>query len=232
MADKKDERPKLSIITPKGTAIYPKLNTPSDRFNPAGVYEAKIKFDPTDAVGLLGKEKATWADIVDAIQKQQDEFLAEVKKKLLAGDGKSKLKAKKIEVAEFGEVEIDDDENETGNIIIKAKMVASGVNKKTKKPWTRKPDIFDARGRKLEDPPMIWGGSELKLAVEAVPYYMPKENTVGTSLYLNGCQVITLVTGSGSRDAGAYGFGEEEGYEADPDAEGGSDDAEDDDIPF
>ena len=127
MADKKqDERPKIAFITEKGDAIFPKLNTPSDRFNPAGVYEAKIAFDPEGAVAVVGKEKVAWSDLLERIQKQQDEFLAATKKRLQAGDGKAKAKAKKIEVAEFGEPELDDEGNETGRTIIKAKMVASG----------------------------------------------------------------------------------------------------------
>lgn len=235
---KKDERPKLTIITPKGIAIYPKLNTPSTKFNPAGVYECKLRIDPAAEDGMLGKKRAAWSEIVEAIEAQQAEFLAETKKKLQTGDGKAKAKAKTLKAEEFGSADVDDDGNETGLVVIKGKMVSSGTRKSDGKPWKRKPDLFDARGRKMDNDtaPLIFGGSELKLAIEAVPYYMPKENVVGTSLYLNGAQVVKLVSGNGSRDAGSYGFGEEEGYEFEGEESESGDGEEagvdDDDIPF
>ena len=228
---KDSERLKLNIITPRGVAIYPKLNEPDTKFVPEGVYETRLRIDPAATDGVLGKDAITWADLLDAIDAQQAEFFAAKKKELAGGDGKAKVKAKSITSIEFGrEADVDDDGNETGNVVIRAKMKASGVSKKDGKPWTRSPIIFDAKGKKLAEPPAIWGGSILKLAVEAAPYYNAKDNVVGTTLYLNAVQVLELVSGQG-RTAEAYGFSAEDGYTTDDpefgDTSGGSDGAED-----
>lgn len=78
-------------------------------------------------------------------------------------------------------------------------------------PWSQKPDIFDATGKQLKNPPEIWGGSELKLSVE-VEGYTKTDKTVIASIDLKAAQIIKLVKG-GTRDASSYGFGREEGDE-------------------
>lgn len=211
---KNSERLSLSIITPKGVAIYPKLNTPDTKFVPEGVYETKLKFSPDAEDAVLAKKLVPWSEIVAAVAAQQEEFLQQQKKKLLAGDGKAKAKAKTLTSLPFGEeADLDDEGEETGLIVVKAKMKASGTGKDGK-PWTRKPILFDAKNKRLgDDSPAIWGGSTLKVAASAVPYYNAKDNVVGTTLYLEAVQVIDLVSGQG-RTAEAYGFGEEDGYAA------------------
>lgn len=213
MAQTKSDRVSIDLITPKGVAIYPKLNTPSTTFHQEGEYEVKLRIDPDADGALLGKADATFAEMVTAIEAQQATYLADKQAELAASkDPKNRKKAKEITSKEFGADDIGDDEEPTGNRIIKLKMKASGVSKDGK-PWSRKPKLFDAKGRALpDDAPAIWGGSVLKVAAKAVPYYMPKENEVGTTLYLEAVQVIELVSGSG-RTAEAYGFGAEEGYE-------------------
>lgn len=212
---KKSDRPSFNMITPKGVAIYPKLDKPDTKFDADGVYEVKLKFDPTATDGVIGKTSATWAEIVEKAEAIRDEFLATTKADLQSGDGKAKAKAKSISALDFGaEPDVDDDGNETGMIVVKVKMKASGVSKKDGKPWTRKPTLFDAKGKPLPaNAPPIWGGSTLKAAAEVVPYYTAKDNVVGITLRLNAVQVIELVSGQG-RTASAFGFGEEDGYEA------------------
>lgn len=224
MATKNNDRASLEIITPRGVAIYPKLNAPSYTFHKEGEYEVKLRIDPTvDAAdAVLNKKAVTFADLVSAIEAQQEEFL-EAKRKELAGskDGKNKAKAKTIESVEFGTEDVDDDGNPTGLRVVKLKMKASGVSSKDGKSWTRKPKLFDAKGRPLpESAPPIWGGSVLKVAARAVPYYMPKENVVGTTLYMEAVQVLELVSGQG-RTAEAYGFGAEDGYETEDESAAG-----------
>jgi hypothetical protein len=209
---KNSDRPSFNCITPKGTAIYPKLDKPDTKFDADGVYEVKLKFDPAATDGVIGKTSATWAEIVEKAEAVRDEFLATTKKELAAGDGKQKLKAKNITALDFGnEQDVDDDGNETGLVLVKAKMKASGVSKKDGKPWARKPTLFDSKGKPLPaNAPPIWGGSQLKVAAEVCPYYNAKDNVVGITLRLNAVQVIELVSGQG-RTASAFGFGEEEG---------------------
>lgn len=210
---KQNDRIELNVVSPLGTAIYPKLNAPDTKFEPDGVYETRLKFDPNTAVGVLEKKSTPWSEMLEAVVAQQEEFLKAKKAELAKGDGKAKTKAKSIESLEWGtEADVDDEGNETGLVVIKAKMKASGISKKDKKPWKRAPILFDAKNHKLQiDGPQIWGGSKLKVAGKIVPYYSAKDNVVGSTFYLEAVQVIELVSGQG-RDAGAYGFGEEAGY--------------------
>lgn len=222
---KQNDRLELKIVTPKGTAIYPKLNTPDTKFNAEGVYEVKLDFRPDAEDGVLGTKTTDWAAILDAIDAQQQQFLAAKQAELMKGDGKAKKRAKEIESIEWGrEAAVDDEGNETENIVVKAKMKASGTSKDGK-PWKRAPSLFDARSKKLPaDAPPIWGGSKLKVAGKVVPYYNAKDNVVGSTFYLEAVQVIELVSGQG-REAGDYGFGEEEGYAAEDTSQFAGDDS-------
>lgn len=230
---KNSDRVELKIVTPRGTAIYPKLNTPDTKFDADGVYESKLKFDPAATDGVLSGKSASWESIVAAVNAQQEKFLADKKKELAAGDGKAKNKAKTITSIPWGEEpDVDDEGEATGLVVVKAKMKASGVSKKDKTPWTRSPMLFDAKNKKLSAGKEIWGGSELKIAGVVFPYYNAKDNVVGSSFRLEAVQVLELVSGRG-RDAGAFGFGEEDGYvdedagpsAFEPDADGADGDA-------
>jgi hypothetical protein len=53
----------------------------------------------------------------------------------------------------------------------------------------------------------------MKMNVELRGYYIAKDKEVGCSVYLNGVQIIKLVS-YGSRDASGYGFGAEEDGDA------------------
>jgi hypothetical protein len=216
-----NDRPTLQFITPRGTAVFPKLNQPDTKFDANGVYETKLKLEADAADGQIGKSVVALPEIVEKLEAIRDQFLAEKKAELAGGkDPKQKAKAKNITARAIGEPAYDDDGEETGELILKAKMKASGISAKDNKPWTRKPVIFDAKGKKLSDVPLIYGGSTLKVAVKAVPYYMAAENEVGVSLYLEAVQVIDLVSGGGGRSASAYGFGSEDGYVAEDEEEG------------
>lgn len=212
---KQNDRIELKVASPRGVSIYPKLNEPDTKFDADGVYETKLKFDPAATDGVIGKADATWAALVAKVAENQELFLLQKKKELSAGDGKAKNKAKSITSIEWGqEAHVDDDGEETGLVVIKAKMKASGVSKTDKKPWTRAPKIFDAKGKKLDPIPSIWGGTEMKVAGVIYPYYNAKDNVVGSTFRLEAVQILDLVSGSG-RSSGDYGFGQEDGYEAD-----------------
>lgn len=189
------------ITTPKAPAIWPKLNEPDTKYDADGVYEVKLAFAGDDA-GFLAM-KAKIEGVIDA------EFDKKVKE--LTEDGKAAVAKKLSKVYPFNPEE-DEDGEETGRVILKFKMKASGVSKKTGKPWKRSPDIFNARGNLLKHPPAIGGGSILKVSFDPMGYYNAKDKQVGCSLRLEGVQVIELVT-YGSRDAGSHGFGAEDGYD-------------------
>ena len=96
----------------------------------------------------------------------------------------------------------------------KFKMKASGKDKKTGKPWSRKPTIFDAKGKPMTPVPSIWGGTIGKVSFEVGPYFVQGQAMAGISLSLNAVQIIELRSGGGGT-AESYGFGEEDGYEYD-----------------
>ena len=194
--------PAVKKVTPKGTFIWPKLNEPDTKFDPAGVYETKIAFEAgTDLSSLKGKCQ-------EIIDQKYDEIVDQ-----LTNDGKAGL-AKKVSKRDLDDIFVAEEDEatgeETGRIIAKAKMKASGVRKKDGKPWSRKPDIFDAKGNKLKTTPSIGGGTEGKLSVELSPYYVASDKEVGVSLRLQGAQIIKLVQ-FGARSASDHGFGEEDG---------------------
>lgn len=179
--------------TPRGTAIYPRLNTPDDKFNKAGQYKVKLAIDADDP---------RLAKLREQVIALRDEKFEEIKSELI--ESGKKAVAAKVQVADPFNVEEDEETGEeTGRVLINAKMTASGVGKKG--PWSRKPTIFDAKGKAIKNPPMIGSGSTLILSVELFPYYAANDKTVGVSFRLEAAQVIKLVSG-GSRDAAGYGF--------------------------
>ena len=195
------------VTTPRGVAIWPRLNTPDTKFNAAGKYEAKIAIDGDDPA--LAKLREQVEAMIEAKYAEQ---VAEVTQKL-TDQGKKGLIKKAVDritkVSPFKAEEDPETGDETGRITIKASMTASGISKKTGKPWQRKPTIFNGKGVAIKNPPQIGGGSVLKLFVELFPYYAANDATVGASFRLEAAQVIQLVS-FGARDAASCGFGEEE----------------------
>jgi hypothetical protein len=199
MADQK--RDVVKFTTPTAVAIFPRLNEADTKFKKEGEYSVKLRF----------ADGAFPADVVAKCEALIEKLKASTVDALKAKKEGAKVKSLKVRPVLTPEMDKETGE-ETGSFIINAKMRASGVSKKNGKAWTRQPEIFDAKGRKLATPPSIWGGSELKVAVTAAPYYTPKDNEVGVAFYLEAVQIIKLVSGK-QRDAGSYGFGEEaEGY--------------------
>jgi len=213
------ERPSYpKVRTPRGIAIWPHLNTPDTKWKKEGKYETKLAFEPEVVASdefQAFQEKVE--ELIEAKYQEQVEKLTKAGKKGLV----SKLK----KVSPFKAEEDDETGDETGRIIIKAGMTASGVSEKTGKKWSRKPSIYDAKGNRLNNPPKIGSGSTLKLNVELFPYFNEKDKEAGVSFRLEAVQVIKLVT-FGERDASDYGFEEEDG----DDLSGYSGRSDDDDM--
>lgn len=231
MAEKRKKNP--TFMSDKGTAVYPKLTNidygTKEYPKPDGEYSVKLRMSKDEAEEMLdrkNKDGVTLREIhAQAIEEGQAEFakLPVASRKKLGSLTENPL---------YTEVYDKETEEPTGDVEFKFKRKASGVNQKTKKKWEAKPDLFDAKGRKLGKGVEIWGGSTLKVAFEASPYFVSGQGSAGVSLRLQAAQVIDLISG-GSRDASGYGFEEEEGYEYDPEdyreedddkSEGGSDD--------
>jgi hypothetical protein len=217
MADPK--KPSIKFISPRGVTIFPKLNEPDFKFNANGEYRCKLRLNPEDISEELTAQ----------LTKLRDDLATEKKAELTKK--KEGAKAKSMTVLEVFKDETDKESGEaTGKVLMSTKMVASGISKRDGKPWKREPKLFDAAGKKLNPSKKIWGGSEVKCAVEAMAYYMPKDNEVGVAFYLEAVQVLKLVVANG-KDAAGYGFGTEEGYTGDDEEGDAPFPAEDGDAP-
>jgi hypothetical protein len=218
-----------TFTTSRGTAVgYVTLNTPDTKYKKEGVFSVALAFDENDAT--LQKIEAAAAEVAAA---KLEEVKEEITDKLIKA-GKKGLIAKTIEALTVKNLIRAEEDEETGELtgrkILKANMKHSGISKKTGKPWKRYPDYFNAKGAQLKNPPGIGAGSELKMNIELVPYYAANDKTVGCTFYLNGVQILKLVS-YGARDAGTYGFGAEEGDDIeDRPFEDQSDDADTSDV--
>lgn len=182
-------KPKLPrYVTPAGTAQYPYLTKPDTKFNPDGEYKLKLEIPGDKAQDLV-----TFLD-------EQFALAQEKAKKENAG--------KKIKPGNEP-YEIDQD---SGKVTVNFKLKAK-VTPKNGEPFEQKPAIFDAKGKPIMGDAKVGGGSKVKVAYEVLPYYTAIAGA-GVSLRMKAVQVIELVEYSGGAGAGAYGFGEEEGYEA------------------
>lgn len=203
------------IVSPAGRALYPKLTEPDTKFKEAGEYSVKLILPEADAMPLLAKcremqQQAVEEELEKQIAKNPKMNPEKIREKIKLAD----LPVKPHEDPETGE--------ETGDYVVTFKMTASGVSRKTGKEWTRRPALFDAKGKPVKNPDklQIWSGSVLKVAYNADPFCTAIG--AGVSLRLEAVQIIELVSG-GQRDAAGYGFGEEDGYSHEETAENSGD---------
>lgn len=174
------------IITPVGTAMYPRLNTPDDRFGEPR-YEVTVKFSGEEAEILKAQLEKLAVEALPQ-QKEADTRFAKIKK--LATPLKPVL---------------DEEGNEVeGEYTLQAKAKAF-ITTKAGDVIDNKPDLVDAKKNPLDVP--VWGGSMVKVAIQLVPY---STFGGGLSARLKAVQVLELVTAGGVSDM----FDEEDGYEA------------------
>lgn len=210
MSDNKTPRKSFTkVMTAAGTLIWPKLKEP-DEYKGKKSYTAKVRLSAADSAKLIEKIEKELADFWPVAKAEAQKKVDEAK------TGPEKAKAKKA-MAEMAEADksykpaYDDDGNETGEYEFNFKMPDHFMGR-DKKPVYIKPDVFDAKGKVLKVVPDVWGGTKAIVAGELRPFSMPIG--VGISLRLQAVQILELATkGSGGRDASAYGFGAQEGFE-------------------
>lgn len=205
MADKKPKKPLYQ--TPAGVAIWPWLNKYDDRpikgkpQKPA--YKLNIQYDATNPAWLALKEK------LDAlVEASYDEAIEKNPKK------------KKVILRQYPyAMDLDDEGEETGKVTLKLKQAAFIPSKKEgEEPQLVTIAKFDAKGTMLKNTVLIYGGSVLKATFTTRNYLVDSSNGAGISLDLKAVQVLQLVS-SQERSASSYGFGVEEGYEAEDDSD-------------
>jgi hypothetical protein len=196
-----NKKPKIAVqYTPKGVAVFPRLNEPDYKFTPEGKYSLKLRLPKAEADAFLAK----YQHIADEGFAQ---VLAEVK-------GKKDKKGKPIEPENDGlpfTIETNKETGEeTGNVLISFGMKAKFKDKVTKEEKILKPVIVDSKGNDANV--QVGGGSILKVAFKPSFYYNDATQKAGVTFYLVGVQIIKLV-----KFGGELAFGVEEGgYEADP----------------
>lgn len=214
-------------LTQTAEARYPHLNEPDDRFG-----------DPVYKTDLIFGSRDEAAELIELIEQRQQEAIAMAVEEA-AAKGK-KVHPSKIKLANLPiKMEEDDDGDETGRVIIGSFKTKARGTTSDNKVWERKLPLFDSKGKPVDrDAVSIWGGSRVKLSFIAEPFYTAALGA-GVTLRLEAVQIIELRSG-GNKTADSFGFGAEEGYEAEeaptmPSADTGYDytsaDGEDD-IPF
>ena len=188
------------MMSPKGIAVYPRLNQPDTKFDELGAYKADIAVPSEEAKPLIAK--------LQAIHK--------------AHTGK----AAPVAANPMFMNEVDKETGEdTGRVIFKLRV----KNRMTKRGdvWDRQPKVFDAKGNMLSDIPNIGGGSVLKVFFEIYEWKTP-DGKPGVSLQPIKVQLLELQEFSGGDTDNP--FDEEEGFTAETlseDGDDGGDDPED-----
>ena len=194
------------LTIPKGVASYPWLNKADDKFGPA-----KYKCDllvPID----------TTTDLTAKLEDLLTEFYEGVVER--EGDSGKYSDILKADMPYF---------EEDGQIVFRSSVNQFGENNKGDK-WENKVGFYDAKGRFIPEDkrPRVGGGSILKLSIEPRLWAIPATEgrgkakktilNVGIKLVLKGVQVLEAKQGGNAPSAEKMGFGEEEGFEYDPDA--------------
>lgn len=179
------------FITPVGVAKFPALTTPDTKFNALGVYKTGL---------ILSVEEAQ--PLIDSLTEIRDAYIEE---QMSEATAQQKPKLRKYKIADIGEPEFDDNGEETGNVIINFKLNAV-VQTKTGETFTQAPHLFDTDNKPVSaDGLKLWGGSEIAIAGEVIPYGMASSQTFGVSLRLKAIQIVSLKSGGGS-SGDSYGF--------------------------
>lgn len=197
---------KQKVVTPRCEVLYPYLVTP-DNYEGALDYKVNIILDPN--------EKGV-QELIDNVRETAEAQFERGKKELIKKGGKNAAVAKQLEMACPISPEYDDNGDETGRFILKAKSKAAGVTAAGKS-WERKIPIFDsgASGKPQKIPHgsvQIWSGSILRVELEANLYTAAGLKLAGVSFYISSVQVIELSSG-GSSSSSAFGV-EEGGFDA------------------
>jgi hypothetical protein len=125
-----------SLISIVGEFVYPHLNKPDVRFNEAGEYKVTLK---------VPKDKAV--DMMKVIDIAIESSVAEAEKTI----------GKKVKTSPRPYT-IEED-----NVFFKFKMKATGINRKTKEPFSQRPVILDSQKNPMANSVSIWVALKVRL---------------------------------------------------------------------
>jgi len=159
------------INTPLGVAVYPRLNEPDYKFDPAGVFTVTVRVGAEEGQKLKDRLDAK----LDAWHNQQKKERR-----------KPQLKRADLTIKPA----FDDDGNETGELDFKFSM-KHNVTTQTGKTWIQRPKLYDSQGKGFTGA-SIGGGSKLIVNFVPAPYFTPTMGC-GLKMRLNAVQVVELV---------------------------------------
>ena len=172
------------VTTPKGKAVWPRIDTPDTKFDEDGVYSCKLHVSESDF-------KAFSALIQPKLDAAYKEECSRQGKDLIRMAASSPLRI-----------------NDEGDHEIYAKQKAK-VHTKSKGTLEFSITAVDSQGKKI-DMPKIGSGSSLKMAVEVNTWFVPSQG-FGYTLRLRAVQVLELIEYGGGDSS--FGFGAEaDGY--------------------
>lgn len=178
------------MTSPVGIARWPRLSEPDTKFDKDGVYKVDLIVNGDDA-----------KEMVSTIHRVLDTHMNEIKRQ------KPNWK-KKVGNLPFTE-EVDDQGNETGNMVFKFKLRAIGISGEDR--WEQRPIVIDSQKTPMDmNEVRVGQGSKIRVGCEVVPYMSPMVGA-GVSLRLKMVQVVELREASTSIDAD-WGFDVVEGF--------------------
>lgn len=193
------KKPKFTrVVTPEGIAKFPWITKADTQFNAEGEYKVDLLLDPDDE-DTKGLVKA----IDDAIEAH----VAELKK--------AKKMKKNTKVNYPYKEDTDEDDNETGLIAFTFKQ-KKVIKPKNGEPFSVTIPIVDSKGKKIQSPPPIYGGSRIAVSADLVPYPFgenAKVGSIGAGVTMRLVAVQLIEPAEYEKD---YGFGtHDDGYVAD-----------------
>lgn len=219
--------------TPVGVFKFCHLNKPDTKFNAAGEFNVSVVLDGEDAAvkRMLATLEKAHAKAVAAGEEGWAEIPAATKRKMAAKG------VKELTALPFYEDEYDENDQPTGNIIMRFKTKAAFEDRKTGVMTEKVIPFIDGKGQVIPNNkrPLVYGGTTGRVDFTDRPYFIPAQGTCGLSMYLNKVQIAKLVSSGGGGfdaldDSDFDGSELEERTDTGGGQRGGSDDSLDDDL--
>lgn len=189
-----------ALVTPRGRAIYPHLNTPDTKFKAEGEYTCKLAVPTAIAEDIIAQIDAAHAEA-------QKSAIEEINTKAKAKNPKAKPVTSVKEANLPYKLNPENDEETLFNFKMKASFKGKDGSM-----VSMRPALFDAKGKALSKDVKVGGGSVLRVSFEPASFYTATVGA-GVTLRLKAVQVIELRSfGGGTADS--FGFEAEEGFVA------------------
>lgn len=185
-----------NITSPKGKTLWCKFKEPDTKFNTKGEYSTELICDPNNPAVQA---------YISKLEELRDIAYNETCETLGAA------KAKAVRKADVYKEEVDQNGNETGNVVFKYRL--KDLTDRADRGDSTEIIVVDAKKNKLsqKEAPFVGNGSEVRVVSYASPYYMASTKTIGVSHIWSKMQIIDLVEFSGGGDGDD--FDEEDGFE-------------------